>query len=375
MKKVLIIQLLGKSFGGVWQVNKIIGEKFISLGYDTNVCFLRDNKNDLIVEHDPKLKLYTINPKDNWDDIPRKKDVLKCKTSLFKYLKENKKMLNDFNSLKNYITELEPNYIITSHYQLLDGIPANYLDRTIHVQHCSFLASYSHVATRKMLYKYNGKIRIVWLSKNSCDSAIGNGYKNCSYIYNSVRFKVDKCADVVKNKKLVTIARFSEEKRLDLMVKIVKDVFSDKRLKDWKFEIYGSGPTEEIIRKEIGNFDRIKIMGRTDNPKEVLLGSSINLNTSIFEGFPLSVLEANECGVPTVSFDFGEASSELIMDDSTGIIANDEEDYKEKLISLMLDNSKLDSMSKKCKKFNKIFDIDSIIDEWLKLFEVMDVSR
>lgn len=375
MKKVLIIQLLGKSFGGVWQVNKIIGEKLISLGYDVKVVCLRDNKNDLVVEHDPKLIIDTINKVDDWDEVPRKKDVLIGKVSLFKYINEHRKVLKDYKSLKKYIINLEPDYIITSHYQLLDGIPVNYLFKTIHVVHCSFLASYGHKATRKTLYKYNNKINLVWLSKKSCESAIDKGYKNCSYIYNSVRFKSSDRALVVDNKKLVTIARFSEEKRLDLMINIVKKIFENKEFSDWVLEIYGSGPMEEVMRKEIGDFERIKIMGRTDNPKEVLLSSSINLNTSLFEGFSLSVLEANECGVPTVSFDFGESAPELILNGKTGIIAGSEEDYKKKLEALMLDNEKLESMSKECKEFNRIFDIDTIIDEWLKLFDMIDDSR
>ena len=372
MKKILILQLLGKSFGGVWQVNRTIGEKFIKLGYDVTVVFLRDNKTDLVVEHDPKLKLCTINEIDDWNEIPRKIDILKGKVTLSKYLKEKKKLANDFNNLKKYIVEKQPNYIITSHYQLLEGIPEEYLSRVIHEQHCSFLESYSHKATREMLYKYNGKIKIVWLSKKSCSCAIEKGYKNCSYIYNAVRFNSDSKADVIKNKKLVTISRFSEEKRLDLMIKIVKDVFNDSRVDDWNFEIYGSGPTEGKMIDAIGNYERIKIMGRTNSPKDVLLGSSINLNTSAFEGFSLSVLEANECGIPTVSFNFGESAEELILDNKTGIIAVDESTYKDELLELMLDSDKLENMSNECKEFNKNFNIDNIINEWLKLFESID---
>lgn len=372
MKKVIILQLLGKSFGGVWQVNKTVGEKLIFLGYDVSVVCLRDNKNDLIVEHNPELLLHTINEVDNWNDVPRKKELLKGKISIIKYLNEHKKVVTDLNSLKKYILKEKPDYIITSHYQLLDSIPKNYLSKSIHVQHCSFKESYSHVATRKMLYKYNGKIKIVWLSKKSCSFAIEKGYKNCSYIYNAVRFKSDDRADVVSNRKLVTISRFSEEKRLDMMIEIVKEIISDDKFSDWSFEIYGSGPTEDKMRQVIGDFDRIKIMGRTDDPKNVLLSSSINLNTSIFEGFSLSILEANECGVPTISFDFGESASELILNEKTGIIADDVNDYKKKLRLLMLDKEKLSFMSDCCKKFNKNFDIDNIIIEWINLFNNID---
>jgi len=41
----------------------------------------------------------------------------------------------------------------------------------------------------------------------------------------------------------------------------------------------------------------------------------------------------------------------------------------------MLDDKRLDSMSKASKDFNKKFDIDNIIDEWLNLFKVIDDGR
>ena len=41
----------------------------------------------------------------------------------------------------------------------------------------------------------------------------------------------------------------------------------------------------------------------------------------------------------------------------------------------MLDNDKLINMSKECKEFNKIFDIDTIIDDWIDLFKVIDGGR
>ena len=122
------------------------------------------------------------------------------------------------------------------------------------------------------------------------------------------------------------------------------------------------------------NYDknRIKFMGITNNPKEVLMNSSINLNTSLFEGFSLSILEANECGIPTISFNFGESVQEQILNNKTGFIVNDEFEYKEKLLSLMTDNKKLNEMSIECKKYNEMFKIDKLINEWMDLFYDID---
>ena len=66
MKKVLILQLKGKSYGGVWQVNKLVGEALLDKGYEVSIVSIRNNQNDLTIEHDPRLKVFTINETDDW---------------------------------------------------------------------------------------------------------------------------------------------------------------------------------------------------------------------------------------------------------------------------------------------------------------------
>ena len=63
---------------------------------------------------------------------------------------------------------------------------------------------------------------MVWLTNNTCKDAINDGFTNSICIYNPIRFNTKKKANVIKNKKLITMCRLSsEEKRLDLMVEIV----------------------------------------------------------------------------------------------------------------------------------------------------------
>lgn len=384
MKKVLFIQLKGKSYGGVWQVNKIVGEELIKKGYTVSIVSLRENKNNISEECDPRLKLHTINKIDIWEETYTGTEILNdikkfhLISSIRKIITRTKhefSIKKDTKKLHQYIYNFNPDYIITSHYQLIDMIPKELLNITIHEQHTSFKNSFEHKDTKRTFDKYNGQIKYLWLTKKTMEDAIKYGLKNNYYIYNAVRFKSTKIADVISNKKLITIARFSKEKRIDLMIKIVEDVFKDKEFSDWTFEIYGSGPDEEKIKKLIHNHKQIKIMGITYNPQLELLTSSINLNTSSFEGFCLSILEANECGVPTITFDFGESVYEEIINDKTGIIASDIEEYKKKLKELMKNEEKLTALSKSAKVFSKEFHIENIINKWISLFEDIDSNE
>ena len=372
MKKVLFLQIKGKSKAGVWFVNKTIGEELIKKGYDVTILSIRNNPGDIKLEYDERMKLHTINPIDLWE-ISRKKDIKSIK-SFIKYIKEHKKLKEDYKKAKEYIRNLNPDYIIASHYQCLDFVPKEYYSHTLHEQHSSMKDVKSNKANFNKLKNYSKKIfGLIWLSKATQNEAEKLGFLNNHCIYNPVRIKTEKTADVIKNKKLVCITRIENvQKRIDLMIDIVNKVLSENP--NWTFELYGSGVIDDKSLDILNNNHRMFYKGRTDNPMDVLLSSSINLNTSLFEGFSLSILEASMCGIPTVSFNFGESVYEEIINDETGyIIENDNVDeYIEKLNLLMNNSEKMSELSQNNKKFANKFYVENIIDDWTDLFDKID---
>ena len=381
MKKLMILQIKSNELGGVWFFNKTISEELLKYNFQIEIVAIRDNHSKNKLEIAKSISLKTINEQDKWE-ITRKKDILKAlKTLKFKnilmickkYLSEHKKLKEDFTTLKNYIKKQNPDYIIASHYQTLDGIPKEYLKKTIAIQHSSLKDVLTLHDNTKKLKKYSKKIfKMVWLSKKTSELAEEKGFSNNTYMYNPVRFQTKLTADVIKNKKLISVTRIdNSQKRIDLMLDIANTVLKDS---DWTFELYGTGEFTDYAKKILNNNKKIKYMGKTDNPMQVLLNASINLNTSRMEGFSLSILEANMCGVPTVTFDFGESAPEEIINDKTGyIIYNDsKEEYIEKLLFLMNNSQKLQKLANNSKKFGQKFTIDKIIQNWLKLFGDLD---
>ena len=372
MKKVLFIQNKGKSAGGVWFVNKTIAEELIKKGYEVLILSIRDNPENILLSHDSRLMLHSINKNDLWE-ISKRKDITSVK-SFIKYMKEHIKLFIDFLKAKIFITRYNPDYVITSHYQVLDAVPKKFYSRTLNEQHSSMKDVKNNKSNYNKLLKYSRRVfGMIWMSKSTKESADKLGFRNNYYIYNPIRFDTKKIANVKKNKKLICITRINEgQKRISLMLEIVKEVL--KNNPDWTFEIYGFGDFTEKSLKILNNEKNIKYMGYTDNPEKILLGSSINLNTSLFEGFSLSILEASMCGVPTISFDFGESVFEEIDNGITGyIIKNDNiKEYIQKLNNLMNDFQKLEYMSNNCKKFSKNFASNQIVNEWISLFDKID---
>lgn len=376
MKKIIFLQNEGQVLGGVFQVNKTLGLEFFKRGYEVIILSFRNNKTGYF-EKTP-FKQIAINEEDEWNFI-FKRDVLNSiKKGLFEFLKtlklycfQQKELKKDYNNMKKYIIKEKPDFIISSHYQTLLGVPFNYLSKTIYVQHSTYDALNADRKNYKILKKFNKFLyKLAWLSKSAMNMALENGFVKNIYIYNPIRFNTNKKANLQKNKTLIALSRFSPEKRIDLMVQIVNDIFKDKKFKDWKLKLYGSGKLSDDTLNILKDSKQIFNMGVSNEPMNVLLESSLILNTSKVEGFPLSLIEAFECGVPALSFNYGEASKEQIIDDYNGYVIeqNDIIKFKEKLILLMSNNSKLEMLGINAKEFAGRFDVKKVCDEWERLF-------
>jgi glycosyltransferase involved in cell wall biosynthesis len=374
--KIVFIQNKGGNYGGVWQVNKMVGEALINKGYEVSIVSIRDDHFGLNLEHDPRLNVVTINEKDIWHtyygsdfkDSLKKFKLITLFKQVFHRIRNIKRLKNDKKNLTKYLDEYKPDYLVVSQYQVLDLIDTKYLPITFMHQHASFMDTLSVNANVETFFKYNDKIKgFIWLTKNTMAKAIEKGFKNNHYIYNAVRFNCDKVSDVINNKKLVSISRLSSDKRIDLMIEMVEEVFKDPKYQDWSLEIYGDGEEYDNLSKNITS-PQVKLMGSTDKPMDVMLSSSINLNTSTYEGFCLTIIEGYECGVPSISFNSGEQIEEVIIDHKTGFIAKDREDYINKLKELMDNSDLLKEMGLNSKEYNKNFQIDKIVNDWDKLF-------
>lgn len=379
MKRILFLQNTSNSLGGVWSVNKTLGEKFLELGYEVKVISLRnDCKNPPSV--DTALNLEVVNEVDLWD-ITHRRDVLKSIKrirffrTLMKYFKEQKRLKRDLKLLKDRINDYDPDYIIASHYHVLLGIPKKYLKKTIHVQHSSFEYAISDSFNVKVLKQYQNKIfGLCWLANTIALEAEKFGFSNNFFIYNPCRFSTSKKASVSKNKKIVVITRISPEKRIDLMIKMINEVFKENDIKDWNFDIYGLGDFSSESLDIISSSKQINYLGKTDKPMDVLLNGSLTLNTSLYEGFSISILEAYTCGIPVISFAYGKSVDEQIVNGHTGYIVDMDDcvAFKKKVLDVIKNPEMLDNLSREAKEFSLKFNIYAIIKQWEKAFNDID---
>ena len=90
----------------------------------------------------------------------------------------------------------------------------------------------------------------------------------------------------------------------------------------FKCFIAGQGAIGKILQGEIAvlrRLDRIKLLGRVDDLRELLWASDIFVMPSLKEGLGVAALEAMASGLPVIASDVG-GLREVVEDDRTGII-------------------------------------------------------
>ena len=149
---------------------------------------------------------------------------------------------------------------------------------------------------------------------------------------------------------------------------------TQKLIPDWKFVIYGEGSEKDNLLRKIKNNELggyVEIKPSVIDVEKILLNSSIYVMTSRFEGLPMVLIEAKECGLPEISFDCKEGPSEIIEDGVDGYIipVNDNEMFIEKLVMLAKDKEKRVNFSEHSKINAKRFSSTNVSNLWKEMLE------
>lgn len=379
--KILFLQKVDNARGGIASVNLKLMSYFLSLGHQVDVLSVRHGDSWETVNYPQNVNAYLINDTDVWG-CPRLKDVLtyfkqvhfiKGLSLLINRMIYDKKMASDYKKCQNVIEELKPDVIINSHYEVLQGINDKYLKKTIMHFHTSFDQVLANSSYLRIFKQYASRIhKFVWLSEKTKEAALSCGFNNSVCIYNPLPFS-EECSADMTNKKMVFIGRLSEEKRVHLAIEYFKEVVRENDFHDWTFEIYGDGELTETVEAKVARETQIFYKGRTEQVNATLLQGSLLILTSCFEGMPIVVLEANECGVPALIYDFGESSGEVVINGETGVIVrqNDKQAFKTAMKEIFEDEEYRRKLSNQAKIFAKQFSIENIGQKWLQLFEGM----
>lgn len=188
--------------------------------------------------------------------------------------------------------------------------------------------------------------KIVLLNQDIENKFKNLGLSNTTIIPNPKSFSLSSKASM-NNHSIVTCGRIEAEKGYFDLVKAFAKFH--KEFNDWTLTIVGGGSLKAKLEKaidSIGLSDHIKVTGFVKDVQKYLLSSSIYVMTSRWEGFPMSITEALEAGLPVVAYDI-PAMEPLVSDGIEGIIVPsfDNDKFADALKKLASDESLRINMS------------------------------
>lgn len=208
---------------------------------------------------------------------------------------------------------------------------------------------------------------------------------------------------------LINVGRLTKEKGQWFLLRIFKKI--KQSFPKLKLLILGQGELENYLVKfseklslktfvwdkdQISeNFD-VYFLGFKKNPFKYMANAKIFILTSLWEGLPVSLIEALACGVPVICADCGSGPREILAPDTDfrkstqkpeigkyGILmppfrekflkpdsslTKEEKNWVDKILWLLKDENEKEKFSKKGKERALDFDINKIIKKWKEIF-------
>lgn len=146
-------------------------------------------------------------------------------------------------------------------------------------------------------------------------------FKDTPVIFNGV--SMEKCHiknDYTGNKKILHIGRFSAQKNHEVLVKAFSTVVN--RGHDVSLYLYGQGELEESIKELVKNLHmdkKIFFCGLTDDVYSVMESTDIFVLPSLFEGMPMTLIEAMGTGMPILASNVG-GIPDMIENEKSGLL-------------------------------------------------------
>ena len=177
----------------------------------------------------------------------------------------------------------------------------------------------------------------------------------------------------LKKKEVLFVGRILEyHKRLSYILKIWNLIETDHSLDDWSLVIVGDGPdmvpTQDLSEKL--KLKRVSFEGFKD-PRPYYERSSLFMMTSAFEGFGMTLVEAQQYGVVPIVMNTYLSLHDIISDGINGVIINDGdiEGFASSMKLLMTNVDKRKQLAKSGLITCQQFRANSIVDQWETLFK------
>ncbi len=200
---------------------------------------------------------------------------------------------------------------------------------------------------RKMFSDYDAVVNVSYDCKKVFDEIIPEFTDKSFVVYNMfdldlIKKRADELNPYGDNGKIhfVTVARlYNHQKRIDRIIETISRLKSEGYMNfDWT--VVGEGgdrPAIETLIKEKNVGDCLTLAGLKQNPYPYIKGADAFVLTSAYEGYPMTVKEAQIVGVPTLVTEYGSAY-EQVENGVNGLVCDNSVDGVYDMIKEVLDD-------------------------------------
>lgn len=163
------------------------------------------------------------------------------------------------------------------------------------------------------------------------------------------------------------VGRLTHQKSVDKLLKI----WAELKTGDWLLYIIGDGPQKDQLIKlanKLGIMNSVRFEGYCD-PFLYYKRSKIFCLTSIYEGYPMTLLECQAYGVVPIIYNSFSAAMDIVTTGSNGYVipAFDKKTYVNVLQRMIVDDDLLKEKSKSSRSLISRYNVNDIISQWEQL--------
>lgn len=179
--------------------------------------------------------------------------------------------------------------------------------------------------------------------------------------------KPGRYAEDYNRKRAIAVGRLERQKGFDMLINMWTSIA--KEHPDWQLDIYGEGSEHAALQRQIDSLGLggcITLRGRSNDMANVYPEYSLHLMPSRYEGQPITLIEAQAAGLPSVLFNFKYGASDVIKDGVNGIMIDegDTEAFIQAATEMMSSASMRREYGESAQVMAHAYFKDNIIGKW-----------
>ena len=177
---------------------------------------------------------------------------------------------------------------------------------------------------------------------------------------------------------VLAVGRYNEQKAFNVLINVWRKIMDNRPAaeycKDWRLRIVGDGELRGELQQQIDSLglgDSVELGQPQSDLRPVYADSDIYAMTSLYEGLPMVLLEAQASGLPIVAMTCKCGPRDVVTDGVDGFLVPEGNVgvMAERLMLLMSDSVLRKRMAGAARLASDRYDEEFIMKKWVRLFE------